>query len=102
MGGDSVVFWGPLSWTLIFGLIFAFFMTLLMVPSMYLVSERLRRPMSKFYGTKWIALLGFTGPFFFLLIFLLLLVRAIPGKPMIPRLLGFKKNATPNWRDKQV
>ena len=36
-GGDSVVFWGPLSWTLIFGLIFAFFMTLLMVPSMYLV-----------------------------------------------------------------
>ncbi|MGZ3853393.1 MAG: efflux RND transporter permease subunit, partial [Flavisolibacter sp.] len=34
-GGDSVVFWKPLSWTIIFGLAFAFFMTLLMVPGMY-------------------------------------------------------------------
>ncbi|MBL7726999.1 MAG: efflux RND transporter permease subunit, partial [Dinghuibacter sp.] len=48
-GGDSVVFWGPLSWTIIFGLIFAFFMTLLMVPSMYIIAERLKRPMAKFY-----------------------------------------------------
>ena len=39
-----------------------------MVPSMYLISERLRRPMTKFYGSKWIALLGFTGPFFFILV----------------------------------
>ena len=56
-GGDSVVFWGPLSWTIIFGLIFSFFLTLMMVPSMYLIAERLRRPMEKFYGTKFIALL---------------------------------------------
>jgi multidrug efflux pump len=91
-GGDSVVFWGPLSWTLIFGLIFAFFMTLLMVPSMYLVSERLRRPMSKFYGTKWVALLGFTGPFFFILVFIMWIWRrVIQRKPMFPRYLGFKK-----------
>ena len=40
-GGDSVVFWKPLSWTIIFGLAFAFFMTLLMVPGMYLIAERL-------------------------------------------------------------
>ncbi|HEY5967928.1 MAG TPA: efflux RND transporter permease subunit, partial [Chitinophagaceae bacterium] len=40
-GGDSVVFWGPLSWTIIFGLIFAFFLTLMMVPSMYIIAERL-------------------------------------------------------------
>ncbi len=91
MGGDSVVFWGPLSWTLIFGLIFAFFMTLLMVPSMYLVSERLRRPMAKFYGTKWVALLGFTGPVFFILVFVMWIVKAIQGKPMFPKLLGVKK-----------
>jgi multidrug efflux pump len=92
MGGDSVVFWGPLSWTLIFGLIFAFFMTLLLVPSMYLVSERLRRPMARFYGTKWVALLGFTGPFFFLFIFIMWFwMRVIKGKPMFPRLLGFKR-----------
>ena len=92
MGGDSVVFWGPLSWTLIFGLIFAFFMTLLMVPSMYLVSERLRRPMAKFYGTKWVALLGFTGPVFFILVFIMWIVKAIQGKPMFPKLLGVKKS----------
>jgi multidrug efflux pump len=67
-GGDSVVFWGPLSWTIIFGLIFAFFLTLVMVPSMYLISERLRRPMTKFYGSKFIALLGFLGPFYFILV----------------------------------
>ena len=89
-GGDSVVFWGPLSWTLIFGLIFAFFMTLLMVPSMYLLSERLRRPMSKFYGTKWVALLGFTGPLFFVLVLIMWIWRGIQGKKMIPHLLGFQ------------
>ncbi|MES2593480.1 MAG: efflux RND transporter permease subunit [Bacteroidota bacterium] len=43
MGGDSVVFWGPLSWTMIFGLAFATFLTLLLVPAMYLISERLKR-----------------------------------------------------------
>lgn len=90
-GGDSVVFWGPLSWTLIFGLIFAFFMTLLLVPSMYLISARLRRPMRKFYGTKWVALLGFTGPIFFILVLIMWIVRKIQGRPMIPRYLGFKK-----------
>jgi multidrug efflux pump subunit AcrB len=42
-GGDSVVFWGPLSWTMIFGLAFATFLTLLLVPAMYLISERLKR-----------------------------------------------------------
>lgn len=42
-GGDSVVFWGPLSWTMIFGLIFATILTLLLIPSMYLIAERLKR-----------------------------------------------------------
>jgi len=42
-GGDSVVFWGPLSWTMIFGLIFATVLTLLLIPSMYLITERLKR-----------------------------------------------------------
>lgn len=79
-GGDSVVFWGPLSWTIIFGLIFAFFLTLVMVPSMYLISERLRRPMQQFYGTKFVALLGFTGPFFFITVGIMFLVRKIQGK----------------------
>ena len=79
-GGDSVVFWGPLSWTIIFGLIFAFFLTLIMVPSMYIISERLRRPMTKFFGTKFIAILGFAGPFFFILAAIMFGVRKLQGK----------------------
>lgn len=80
LGGDSVVFWGPLSWTIIYGLIFSFFLTLVMVPSMYLISERLRRPMSRFYGTKYVALLGFLGPLFFIFVGIMYLVRAVQGK----------------------
>jgi len=57
-GGDSAVFWKPLAWTIIFGLAFAFFMTLIMVPSMYLIAERLKRPMRRQFGGKWISLLG--------------------------------------------
>ena len=38
-GGDNVTFWKPLSWTIIFGLVFAFLMTLLVVPAMYLIAE---------------------------------------------------------------
>ncbi|MBW6492640.1 MAG: efflux RND transporter permease subunit [Lentimicrobium sp.] len=34
-GGDNALFWGPLSWTVIFGLAFATFLTLVVVPSMY-------------------------------------------------------------------
>ncbi|MBS1947404.1 MAG: efflux RND transporter permease subunit [Bacteroidetes bacterium] len=57
-GGDSAVFWKPLSWTIIFGLAFAFFMTLVIVPSMYLIALRLKRPMRKMYGGTWISMLG--------------------------------------------
>src|SRR6185295_7459215 len=57
-GGDNVVFWKPLAWTIIFGLAFAFFMTLVIVPSMYLIAERLRRPMRQMYGGKWVSILG--------------------------------------------
>ncbi|HTE31601.1 MAG TPA: efflux RND transporter permease subunit [Chryseolinea sp.] len=35
-GGDNVAFWGPLSWTMIFGLIFGTFLTLFLVPVLYL------------------------------------------------------------------
>jgi len=34
-GGDSVAFFGPLSWTIIYGLTFATFLTLVMIPVMY-------------------------------------------------------------------
>ena len=57
-GGDNAVFWKPLSWTIIYGLTFAFFMTLVIVPAMYLIAERLRRPMRRMFGGKWISMLG--------------------------------------------
>jgi multidrug efflux pump len=41
-GGDNVAFWGPLSWTMIFGLIFATFLTLILVPSMYLIRIKVK------------------------------------------------------------
>lgn len=38
-GGDNVAFWGPLAWTIIFGLSFATFLTLIFVPAMYLIAH---------------------------------------------------------------
>jgi multidrug efflux pump subunit AcrB len=38
-GGDNVAFWGPLSWTMIFGLGFATFLTLILVPCMLLIGD---------------------------------------------------------------
>jgi len=46
-GGDSVAFWGPLSWTMIFGLSFATILTLIVVPSMYLLSSNLKGGLQK-------------------------------------------------------
>lgn len=39
-GGDNVAFWGPLAWTMVFGLIFATFLTLILVPVMYAMNKR--------------------------------------------------------------
>ncbi len=41
-GGDNVAFWGPLSWTMIFGLIFGTFLTLFLVPVLYLLVAKLK------------------------------------------------------------
>ncbi len=49
-GGDSTAFWGPLSWTMIFGLGFATFLTLIMVPVMYLLAERMKSGLGKITG----------------------------------------------------
>ena len=40
-GGDNVMFFGPLSWTIIFGLSFATFLTLVLIPVMYSVNYTL-------------------------------------------------------------
>lgn len=46
-GGENADFWGPMAWTVIFGLSFATFLTLFVVPSMYLIGNRM-----KLYFTK--------------------------------------------------
>jgi multidrug efflux pump len=43
IGGDSASFWAPMSWTMIFGLSFATFLTLVLVPSMVLIADRMKR-----------------------------------------------------------
>jgi len=42
MGGENVMFWGPLAWTVIFGLSFATFLTLVVVPVMYYLLNGLK------------------------------------------------------------
>jgi multidrug efflux pump len=41
-GGDSVAFWGPLSWTMIYGLVFGTIITLLLVPALYLIVDKFK------------------------------------------------------------
>ncbi|WP_299128210.1 efflux RND transporter permease subunit [uncultured Winogradskyella sp.] len=42
MGGDNVIFWGPLAWTVIYGLLIATFLTLIVVPIFFYLSMRLK------------------------------------------------------------
>lgn len=96
-GGDNAVFWKPLSWTIIFGLLFAFFMTLLIVPSMYLIAERLRRPMRRHYGGKWVSFMGIP-PLTFIFIPMTLISTAIRNRSVrrrrkrLAKLEGMKVN----------
>jgi multidrug efflux pump len=42
MGGDNVIFWGPLAWTVIYGLTFATFLTLIVVPVLFYMVNRFK------------------------------------------------------------
>lgn len=43
IGGDNAAFWGTMAWTVIYGLVFATFLTLVVVPVMYWLGYRLKR-----------------------------------------------------------
>ncbi|MBK8546297.1 MAG: efflux RND transporter permease subunit [Saprospiraceae bacterium] len=43
LGGDNTAIWGPMAWTVIYGLTFATFLTLIIVPVMYWLSFRSKR-----------------------------------------------------------
>lgn len=49
VGGDNNIFWKPMSWTIIFGLTFATFLTLVIIPTMFYL---LNRAKIRFYESK--------------------------------------------------
>lgn len=42
LGGDNTAVWGPMAWTVIYGLVFATFLTLIVVPVMYWLTYRIK------------------------------------------------------------
>jgi len=50
LGGESVAFWGPMSWTVIFGLTFATVLTLVISPVMYMITIRINYTIRKWTG----------------------------------------------------
>ncbi|EID76380.1 efflux RND transporter permease subunit [Imtechella halotolerans] len=51
-GGDNVIFWGPLAWTVIFGLIFATFLTLIVVPVLFYLSNKFVNRFGDVFGDE--------------------------------------------------
>ena len=47
---------------------------------MYIIAERIKRPMEQFYGGKWVAIFGFFGPLFFIFVGIMYLVKKLQGK----------------------
>ena len=52
MGGDNVIFWGPLAWTVIYGLIIATFLTLIIVPILFYFATRLKMKIALFVAQR--------------------------------------------------
>ncbi len=57
-GGDNVAFWGPLAWTIIFGLSFATLLTLLFVPALYELDYTIRLKIARRKNLKQIKALN--------------------------------------------
>jgi multidrug efflux pump subunit AcrB len=51
-GGDSAAFWGPLSWTIIWGLTFATLITLVFVPVLYSAVHIGNKKLLRFFGVR--------------------------------------------------
>ena len=52
IGGDNTAIWGPIAWTIIYGLVFATFLTLVVVPVMYWLGFRGKTGAAKLLGFK--------------------------------------------------
>ena len=49
-GGDNTALWGPMSWTIIYGLTFATFLTLVVVPVMYYLAYKIKFGVKKLFS----------------------------------------------------
>ena len=49
-GGDNVMFWGPLAWTVIYGLIVATFLTLVIVPILFFITHKIKLKIKSWRG----------------------------------------------------
>ncbi len=52
VGGDNVIFWGPLAWTVIYGLIVATFLTLIVVPILFYLVTKLKMWFKTWFGAS--------------------------------------------------
>jgi len=52
IGGDNTAMWGPMSWTIIYGLTFATFLTLVVVPVMYWLAYRMKFSAGKLFNRR--------------------------------------------------
>jgi len=52
IGGDNTAMWGPMAWTIIYGIIFATFLTLIVVPAMYWLAYRINARLIKRFNKK--------------------------------------------------
>ncbi len=50
IGGDNAIFWGAMSWTIVYGLIFATFLTLVVVPVMYWLAYKATKSVKGLLG----------------------------------------------------
>lgn len=49
IGGDNTAIWGPMAWTVIYGLVFATFLTLVVVPAMFWLAYRMKQGVLKLF-----------------------------------------------------
>lgn len=50
IGGDNTAVWGPMAWTVIYGLTFATFLTLIVVPAMYWLAFRMNARIRQWFS----------------------------------------------------
>lgn len=56
IGGDNSAMWGPMAWTIIYGLVFATFLTLVVVPVMYWLAYKMKSFSTRLFTRKKVAI----------------------------------------------